>query len=326
MSSSITGLTRHLQHRSLSSSLSSALFSSHPSSGHGGRSIESHVLENIVSFLTTQSNVVCITGAGVSTASGIPDYRGVNGSYKKGHKPMIHHDFITHESARKRYWSRSMSGFKYLSNATPNIAHKSLASLQRKGRITKLITQNVDGLHQKAGTENVLNLHGRIDTVKCLSCGFTTSRQEFQLDLERVNASLSKILKEKEHILKIRADGDMDLESFDLSEFQVPSCPCCLHGILKPDVVFFGDNVPRHSAEEALNSVSSSDGLLIIGSSLEVYSVFRLVRHAIKDKSLPVVIINQGITRAEREGYDIFLKTDHDCCEILEKVVRQINC
>jgi NAD-dependent SIR2 family protein deacetylase len=177
-------------------------------------------VESLVRFLKPKKNLVCITGAGISTASGIPDYRGKNGSYKKGHKPMIHSDFITKESSRKRYWTRSMAGYKYLSQAKPNLAHDSLRALEEMGILRFIITQNVDGLHQKAGSNSVLDLHGRIEEVKCLSCSTLSSRSDFQIHLEKSNEMILKSIQKQQsdHEEQIRADGDMDVDDLDLAK------------------------------------------------------------------------------------------------------------
>jgi hypothetical protein len=218
------------------------------SSGSGGSSLGGVDLNQTVEeeaqrlykFLRTKRNVVCITGAGVSTASGIPDYRGVNGSYRKGHKPMVHSEFMSSHSSRQRYWSRSMKGFRYLGDAEPNDAHNSIRDLQRRGAIKHIITQNVDGLHSKAGSEGVLNIHGRIDEVKCMACNNVTSRHDFQDILESHNPSFleetSKVsmglatdssspfpplkpLPSSEDLDKVRADGDLELDpSVDISK------------------------------------------------------------------------------------------------------------
>jgi NAD-dependent SIR2 family protein deacetylase len=181
-------------------------------------------VESFVNFLKYKKNIVCVTGAGISTASGIPDYRGENGSYKKGHKPMIHSDFISKESSRKRYWTRSMAGYKYLAQASPNLAHHSLRSLEEMGILRHIITQNVDGLHQKAGSKGVLDLHGRIGEVKCLSCAAVSSRSDFQHHLEQSNERVVKAIQENENQEEIRADGDMNLDHLDLTQVSEPLC------------------------------------------------------------------------------------------------------
>jgi NAD-dependent deacetylase sirtuin 4 len=181
-----------------------------------------HEVQQLYDFLRPKRNVVCITGAGVSTASGIPDYRGVNGSYRKGHKPMVHSDFMGCNASRQRYWSRSMSGFRVLGNAKPNAAHIAIRQLQQRGVIKHIITQNVDGLHTKAGSLGVLNIHGRIDEVRCMTCHEVTCRHAFQSELEAHNPSfVTKAPSSNEITTKddIRADGDIELDpSTDVSK------------------------------------------------------------------------------------------------------------
>lgn len=191
-------------------------------------------VHQLYQFLQSKRNVVAITGAGVSTASGIPDYRGVNGSYRKGHKPMVHSEFMNHNSSRQRYWSRSMKGFRFLGDAKPNDAHIAIRQLQQRGAIKHVITQNVDGLHTKAGTENLINIHGRIDEVKCMSCHSVSCRHAFQSELETHNPTFlsnththplttpSPLLtntRSSDVLDKLRADGDLELDaSIDISQ------------------------------------------------------------------------------------------------------------
>lgn len=181
------------------------------------KSIDSHLFSKFINFLQSKKNLVCLTGAGISTASGIPDYRGENGSYKKGHKPMIHSEFVTSDLSRKRYWTRSMAGYKYLSSAKPNAAHRALVSLEKMDIVKHIITQNVDSLHQKAGSSSVLDLHGRIEEIRCLSCHQLSSRRSFQKILEDKNPSFIKVIESKENNQEIRADGDMNVDHLDLT-------------------------------------------------------------------------------------------------------------
>lgn len=183
--------------------------------------ISSYLILNLKSFLLNKSSITCLTGAGISTASGIPDYRGINGSYKKGHKPMIHHEFITSNNSRKRYWLRSMAGYKYLSNTNPSKGHYSLTKLQELGIIKNIITQNVDNLHEKAQSKNILHLHGFIHDVKCLNCGNVTSRGDYQKRLEEHNQSYVKFINDSQDITQIRADGDLDLKTVDLTDVSI---------------------------------------------------------------------------------------------------------
>ncbi|CAM9568189.1 unnamed protein product, partial [Pylaiella littoralis] len=279
-------------------------------------------------------SAVALTGAGMSTDSGIPDYRGPNGSYSRGHKPMTHDQFLSSEANRKRYWARSTFGWDSFSRAKPNAGHVALAELEAAGKISGIITQacmllafffaffNVDGLHQKAGSRNVVDLHGRNDKVECMSCRVESRRNAYQAGLARLNAPwIAKYSEENDSGGgaadasenakaggaggRLRADGDADVEPGDhLGEFIVPACAHC-GGILKPTVVFFGDNIPRHRVEETYRIVDDSNLLIAAGSSLQVYSAFRLVKRA-ADAGKRIVVVNLGGTRAERSGLDIW--------------------
>ncbi|CAM9172162.1 unnamed protein product, partial [Ectocarpus fasciculatus] len=259
------------------------------------------------SFLFSKQRVICITGAGISTRSGIPDYRGPNGSYGKGHKPMQHHDFVTKESARKRYWSRSIIGIKTVMNAEPNGAHRALFDLQQRGIVKSIVTQNVDGLHQKAGSTDVIDLHGRIDGVSCISCGNKLSRVLYQQELEKLNEEYKQVSStvSVEAGTEARPDGDVDIGDMDSSKFTIPPCSLC-GGVYKPDVVFFGDTVPRDYKEKAMHEIENSDGVLVVGSSLEVFSAFRLIRRAIELRK-PIAVLNLGETRLHRFSRDTVL-------------------
>lgn len=251
--------------------------------------------------------VLCLTGAGLSTESGIPDYRGANGSYQKGHKPVLHDQFLRNHRARQRYWARSLVGWKTFAETEPNIGHYAITRLEAMDRIgvpissgksISVITQNVDALHTKAGTEHVTELHGRNDRVVCTNCGAYSSRHEYHHELERSNPDHPTT---STSTAELRPDGDADLSASDLSSFVVPSCASCGSGILKPDVVFFGDSVPRPRVDECYEAVRNADGLLCVGTSLEVHSAFRFVKAAAQ-RRIPVGILNVGPTRAEREG------------------------
>ncbi|CAM9992808.1 unnamed protein product, partial [Ectocarpus fasciculatus] len=274
-------------------------------------------------------SAVALTGAGISTDSGIPDYRGPKGSYSRGHKPMTHDEFLSSEDNRKRYWARSTFGWDSFSRARPNEAHVALAALEAAGMVDSVITQNVDGLHQKAGSRSVVDLHGRNDKVGCMSCHLESSRDAYQANLSRINAQwIAKHSPDLEGTaageanklrgtagaktaraggdpdVRLRADGDADVEpGAYLGEFVVPACPRC-GGILKPTVVFFGDNIPRQRVEETYRIVDESNLLIAAGSSLQVYSAYRLVKRA-ADAGKKIVVINLGETRAERSGLDI---------------------
>jgi NAD+-dependent protein deacetylase sirtuin 4 len=194
-------------------------------------------IKQFTNFRKRKQNLVCITGAGISTASGIPDYRGINGSYSRGHRPIQHHEFVTHEKFRKRYWVRSMGGYKHLKDAKPNLGHESLVKLFHLGIVKKIITQNVDNLHAIAATTAasnpipIINLHGVIHEIRCLSCHEISSRNNFQNSLETLNPDIADMLKTADHGSEsVRADGDMNIENVDLTKVTLlpslmPICP-----------------------------------------------------------------------------------------------------
>ncbi len=233
-----------------------------------------------------------LTGAGISTDSGIPVYRDENGDWKRP-APVQFKDFMTHESTRQRYWARSLIGWPVFSQAQPNAAHTALAQLEQAGWVQVVITQNVDGLHQRAGSQQVIDLHGRLDQVICMGCGALSTRADFQRQLLATNPHWG-------HLDAAAApDGDADLSGVDFSAFHVPTCPRC-GGILKPDVVFYGENVPAARKQLAMEQLAASKALLVVGSSLMVHSGLRFV-HAAKQLGLPVAAINLGVMRADAE-------------------------
>ncbi len=237
-----------------------------------------------------RERLVVLTGAGCSTDSGIPDYRDAAGAWKRC-PPVQMRDFLMSEAVRKRYWARSLVGWRHFSAAEPNAAHHALARLEAAGRVSHLITQNVDGLHQKAGSREVTDLHGRLDEVLCLECGRREPRELFQDSLETRNPGWSA------RTAVHAPDGDADLEAEDFSGFQVPACGSC-RGVMKPAVVFFGDAIPAERSREALRQAELADALLVVGSSLMVWSGFRLAR-AVVERGRPVAALNLGATRAD---------------------------
>ena len=264
------------------------------------------ILNNGLShFIERHPRLFVLTGAGCSTDSGIPDYRDSAGEWKR-RPPIRYQEFVGNELARKRYWARSLAGYRRMRVARPNDAHHALATLERRGRIVQLVTQNVDGLHHAAGSENVIDLHGRIDTVRCLGCGQRTSRDELQRELERRNPSFAALDAVE------APDGDADLEGVAFETFDVPSCNAC-GGLLKPDVVFFGENVPAERVQRAMAPIASSDAMLVVGSSLMIYSGYRFVTAA-ADAGKPIAAINLGRTRAD----DLLaLKVEDRCSDAL---------
>ena len=247
-------------------------------------------LQPLIDFVHQHPRLLVITGAGCSTAAGIPDYRDENGAWKQ-REPMRFHVFTGDPVARKRYWARSMLGWRTMAQALPTAAHHALAQLERAGRINLLVTQNVDGLHQAAGSSAVVDLHGRIDTVCCLGCGARSPRRALQDELTVRNPDWLAL------DARSLADGDADLEGLDFADFDVPDCPAC-GGMLKPDVVFFGESVPRDRVATVRAALAQADAVLVAGSSLMVYSGYRFVEEAVAaDK--PVAAVNRGRTRAD---------------------------
>jgi NAD-dependent SIR2 family protein deacetylase len=247
-------------------------------------------LEALRSFVAAHPRLFILTGAGISTDSGIPDYRDGQGAWKRS-PPMTLQLFMSGELARARYWARGMIGWRHFDAVKPNVAHHALARLEKQGRVEMLLTQNVDGLHEAAGSLNVVDLHGRLDRVRCMQCGDITRRDAMQARLERANPDWLSL-----HA-SIAPDGDADLDGVDFSRFTVPPCTVC-GGILKPDVVFFGENVPRARVDTAWAHLARADAMLVVGSSLMVYSGYRFVLEASR-KGLPIASVNLGITRAD---------------------------
>ena len=231
---------------------------------------------------------VALTGAGISTDSGIPDYRGPNSPQRM---PMTYQEFVSGAAAQQRYWARSHIGWGRMRRAQPNQGHLALARLEVLGSLQLLVTQNVDGLHEQAGSHNLCALHGRIADVVCLSCRAQTSRHALHERLGAMNPGFGT----RHADAVVRPDGDVELA--DTAGFKVPSCSSC-GGTLKPDVVFFGENVPKERVQRCYDAIDSAEALLVAGSSLTVLSGFRFVRYAHK-RRIPVVIVNRGETRAD---------------------------
>ena len=287
-------------------------------------------LKLLKTFITSAKRPVqVISGAGVSTNSNIPDYRSPNGSYSRGHKPITHQQFVHHESFRKRYWLRSIIGWDTFQFAVPNPAHYALARLESGGFINGIITQNVDRLHSKAGSRNVHEIHGRNDIVHCLNpnCQCQFSRNVVQKQLALMNQKLLERIYDpttSASELARRADGDTAIETNEeiLREVEIVSCPKC-SGVLKPQVVFFGDNVPPPVRLACNKEVDNCDALLVVGSSLEVFSVYQYI-HQLQKRGVPVAIINKGPTRAEREGQPVLFKSEEDCSVLLDALANEL--
>lgn len=265
-------------------------------------------VEVLAEFISRHRSLFVLTGAGCSTQSGIPDYRDAKGEWKHS-QPVQYQDFVNREKSRRRYWSRSMLGWPRVQAAEPNAAHNALVRLERAGFVEQLVTQNVDGLHQRAGSEGVIDLHGNLKLTFCIDCGFELSREELQLELEKNNpmplAKSSVTL----------PDGDVQLGKEELENFHVPPCPRCA-GILKPAVVFFGEPVPKKRVDHARSALHQASAMLVVGSSLMVYSGYRFCRWAV-EQGKPIASVNVGRTRADGE---ISLKLEQDCGTSLSKL------
>lgn len=259
----------------------------------------------LADFIHRARRLFVLTGAGCSTDSGIPDYRDADGQWKRT-PPVNYQDFMGEPATRQRYWARSLIGWPRFGRATPNGTHAALAALEARGQVEVLLTQNVDCLHQRAGSSAVIDLHGRLDQVRCMGCEARSDREAFQHTLLAANPGWDTLE------AGIAPDGDADLENVDFSAFQVPACPKC-GGILKPDVVFFGENVPRERVAAVHDHLANADAVLVVGSSLMVYSGYRFVQAAAK-AGLPVAALNLGRTRAD----DLLtLKVEQSCAEAL---------
>jgi len=262
-------------------------------------------------LLAGSGHAVVLSGAGCSTGSGIPDYRDKLGRWKRP-QPVQYRDFVRDPATRQRYWTRSFVGWERIYSARPNRAHRALAKMETDGRLAHLITQNVDGLHQRAGSAKVTDLHGRLDTVACIACGEGQSRAEFQARLHAANFDWRPVS------ATIAPDGDADIDAYGCTGFVVPACESC-GGIVKPSVVFFGESVPRERVERAWAEVNRADLLLVAGSSLMVFSGYRFARGA-AERGVPVVAVNIGRTRADEL---LTVKIEADCGLVFEALSGQ---
>ena len=241
-------------------------------------------------WIGAHRRIFVLTGAGCSTASGIPDYRDENGDWKR-RPPVMIQAFRTQEAVYRRYWARAFAGWPRFTAAAPGNAHHALAAWERAGTVERLVTQNVDGLHQRAGSRAVIDLHGRLDEVVCLGCGARVSREDVQATIAAANPEW------KGTNATSAPDGDADIDAAAIESFTAPRCDRC-GGLLKPDVVFFGENVPSARVDDARGALARADALVVAGSSLMVYSGFRFVRFA-HDLGLPIAIVNRGRTRGD---------------------------
>jgi NAD-dependent SIR2 family protein deacetylase len=266
---------------------------------------DSESIEQLRQWLSAHDRIFVLTGAGISTASGIPDYRGPDGLWKRS-APITYQAFIRDPAMRRRYWMRSFVGWPAVARVRPNRAHEALVQLEGQGRITTLVTQNVDGLHARAGQREVIDLHGRIDQVICLDCRARVARADVQRILADANPQWTN------PTAAIAPDGDADFEHAAVGGFRPPLCAGC-GGLLKPDVVFFGENVPRERVAAAHDAMRLADAMLVVGSSLMVYSGYRFARMA-HDAGMPLAMLTHGLTRADGLAT---LKLDADCVAVL---------
>ncbi|MEV1319869.1 NAD-dependent protein deacetylase [Micromonospora arborensis] len=246
---------------------------------------------DVLTSLLAGGGVVVLSGAGLSTESGIPDYRGPSGVARR-HTPMTFQAFTRDPLARRRYWARSHLGWRLIAGAAPNAGHRAVAGLQHAGLVDTVITQNVDGLHGAAGSTSVIELHGRLDEVTCLDCGNLTSREELDRRLREANPDFVA------QVAAVNPDGDVDLPDEQVAAFRPVDCGICGTGMLKPDVVFFGETVPPQRVQRCFTAVEQARSLLVLGSSLTVMSGRRFVIRAAK-LGIPVAIVNQGPTRGD---------------------------
>ena len=260
----------------------------------------------LADFVDRHERLFVLTGAGCSTDSGIPDYRDANGEWKRT-PPVTYQAFVGSHATRQRYWARNLVGWRRFGTARPNDTHRALAALEQQGKLALLLTQNVDRLHQAAGSREVIDLHGRMDVIRCLGCERREPRGgEFQAELLRLNPDWADV------DALDAPDGDADVLVQDFSGFKVPDCLHC-GGMLKPDVVFFGENVPRDRVDAAIQALDIADAMLVVGSSLMVYSGYRFA-HAAAKAGKPIAAVNQGRTRADPM---LTLKVDASCAQAL---------
>jgi len=262
-----------------------------------------HEVRLLAEALRTAQRLVALTGAGISTESGIPDYRSPNGLWSK-QAPIYYSDFVRNPAVRRRYWARSLNGYKRFRDAQPNAGHHALALMEDAGRLHHLITQNVDRLHTKAGSRKVVELHGENSTVHCIECDYREPRAQTQERLEWENRH-------------IRLPAD---ETGDAEEVKPPNCPAC-GGLVKPGVVFFGEPVPADVTARAFELIDEADALLVVGSSLTVWSGYRLARAA-RQQGKPLYILNMGPTRADEEA---MLKIEAPAGKALQTIAGELG-
>jgi len=265
--------------------------------------------DSLVGFIREHPRLIVLTGAGCSTDSGIPEYRDDDGNWKH-RAPMQFAEFVNNEGKRRQYWAQSFAGWHRISNAKPNAAHRAIAELECGGHVSCVITQNVDNLHKAAGSQNVIDLHGVLQRIRCLDCDTTDSRDAFQSRLQDRNPDWSAATR------TIAPDGDARLSVEDFRMFEIPGCLNC-GGTVKPDVVFFGESVPELRTRRAKHFLRKADALMVVGSSLMVFSGYRFARIA-STAGKPIVIVNRGTTRADDLATH---KLTGNCAELLPQAV-----
>ncbi|MBT3831127.1 MAG: NAD-dependent protein deacetylase [Gammaproteobacteria bacterium] len=272
---------------------------------------DSDDLQHLQDFLADKRNLVVLSGAGISVGSGIPTYRDKAGNWKRSN-PIQHQDFMSRKSARQRYWLRSYSGWPAVASAVPSPSHRAIAELERRKIVKMVVTQNVDRLHQHAGSRNVIDLHGRLDEVICMCCQKVIPRHDLQSKLTLLNPSFSQQG-------EIAPDGDAEVAEGSVPFVAVPPCENC-GGILKPNVVFFGDNVNKSIVQRVYDGIDDSDGMLIVGTSLKVFSGYRFCRYAAQQRK-PIASINPGLSRGDKLIQTI-VRSDSD--DVLTPVLKNI--
>jgi len=266
------------------------------------------VIDRLRRWMADHRRVFVLTGAGCSTASGIPDYRDENGEWKR-RAPVMIQPFREKPEVYRRYWARAYAGWPRFTAAAPSAAHRALAAWEDAGTLARLVTQNVDRLHQRAGSRAVIDLHGRLDEVVCLGCGARSGREAVQSLMSAANAGWRAAA-------AAAPDGDADIDASAVAAFHAPRCDRC-GGLLKPDVVFFGENVPHERVRDARDALAAADALLVAGSSLMVYSGYRFVREA-HDFGLPIAIVNRGRPRGDEFAH---MKAEGDVGALLTAAV-----
>lgn len=270
-------------------------------------------IDSLFQFINDNKRLLVLSGAGISVASGIPTYRDEEGTWLRG-DPIMHDDFMKKVLTRKRYWARSIVGWNTIGVAKPSQAHSALVALENAGYVESIITQNVDGLHQRSGSKNVIDLHGRVDVVVCLQCHQKTSRSELQPLLENLNPNLANF------VATVLPDGDADVNDYPMQDVQEPFCERC-GGVLKPDVVFFGGSIDKAVKSRAENAFKRASALLVVGSSLQVYSGYHYCKAAYA-AGMAIGSINPGLTRADSI---ITHQWRQDCGELLVAVCGRLG-